>query len=110
MKRILLIALLASTPAFAQDAPPSAMSRVVIGGVDQRIPPLENQFLAQETARAMQQLSKAAAMLSIERQDKEDAQKQFKLLSDRYAELMKICGDPCKPKPETPPPAPEPSK
>lgn len=73
-KLILTILFLIPNMAFAQ-------SRMVIGGVDTRVPPVENQYLAQQAAAAMQQAAKAAALLTIEKQDHTETQKALEAVS-----------------------------
>jgi hypothetical protein len=60
---------LATGSAFAQ-----ATKTTVGGGIDQRVPAIENQFLAQQTAEKTQQAARMAALLTIEKEDRKDAE------------------------------------
>lgn len=91
MKRLLILAILslAAVPAMAQDA----KMKVVIGGVDQRVPPLQIEHLARQLAEKGDQLARAVALLSIEKADRQDTDKA---LADAKAELdywHRWCGD-----------------
>lgn len=86
-------------PGAAQTAPAASgggQSRVYIGGVDQRLPAMEAEFLSQEVGRASRQLAKAAAMLALEKEDRAGLEKQVKDLSEKTKKLQETCGDPCK--------------
>ena len=88
MKRAIVLGLLLlPSVAYAQQT-------VKAGGIDQRVPALEKQYLAQETAntmqQAMEQAARAAAMLTIEKADHEAAKKA---ISDAAAYWRAWCGD-----------------
>lgn len=48
----------------------------LVGGVDQRVPALESQYLAQQQAATAQQFARAAAMLQVERENAAKAKEQ----------------------------------
>jgi hypothetical protein len=64
-----IAALSAITVANAQTS-----SKVIIGGVDQRVPAIENQVLAQQVAEKSQQMARVAAMLTLEQEDRKAAE------------------------------------
>lgn len=71
MKYLILLALLfitAHVPALAQ-------TKIVIGGVDQRVPPAENEILAKQLMEMSQKFARAVALYSVEHADKEEAEK-----------------------------------
>lgn len=69
---ITIAALLLCGSAMAQS------SKIIIGGVDQRIPPLENQIMTQQFAEKAAQAARVAALLALEKEDS-------KTLSDTLA-------------------------
>lgn len=69
MKRFLFAALIsAPSLAFAQNAS--------VNGLDQRVPAMESQFLAQQMTEKSQQVARLAALLSLEQQDHKEAEER----------------------------------
>lgn len=83
MKRLFaaaVITALAATPTGAQDI----RQKLIIGGVDQRVPPMERQSLALQLADKAQAVAHLDALLTVEKEDRKDADKA---LADVKAEL-----------------------
>lgn len=79
-----LLLTLLTGPAWAQQ------SHMAIGGVDSRVPPLESQYLSQETGALAQQAARAAALLAVQ---KDDAAATEKALADVNAYWKAWCGE-----------------
>lgn len=68
MRKIGLAALVACLPVLAH----ADQAKTVVGGVDSRVPSIANQYLAQQIADKAQQAAQAAAMLTVEKQDRKE--------------------------------------
>jgi hypothetical protein len=67
--RLALALALFSTATFAQSS-----SKIIIGGVDQRVPQLESNILAREFAEKAQEAARLAAMMALEKEDHLEAE------------------------------------
>src|SRR4051812_25267888 len=63
------LAIIPSFPTFS-----FSQAKIVIDGVDARVAPLEGEFLAKQAENALRQAARAAALLAIEKQDRQEAE------------------------------------